>query len=217
MALALDRVAFLELLLNYGVSVQSILNKNLLGFLYGYRALVRTNCSTMKYEENDYLVMNIEEREKVSELWSFNEHEEDKVCIKLEVIQKNINKLCKRFIKKGDYIYSKVILNISKFFYFLLFTLLSFTFHKKNVKDNNVIVIKEIKMCLTVCMTTLLVQKQNDYFVMVAGIHRFTISPFIIYMVLNNLCKISFCYTKRFKKRKTQVNQGNNIRNYFLR
>ena len=68
MALALDRVAFLELLLNYGVSVQSILNKNLLEFFYGYRALVRTNCSTMKYEENDYLVMNIEEREKVSEL-----------------------------------------------------------------------------------------------------------------------------------------------------
>ena len=68
MALALDRVAFLELLLNYGVSVQSFLKKNLLEFLYGYRALVRTNCSTMKYEENDYLVMNIEEREKVSEL-----------------------------------------------------------------------------------------------------------------------------------------------------
>ena len=42
-----------------------------------------------------------------------------------------------------------------------------------------VIVIKEIKMWLTVCITTLLVQKQNGYFVMVAGIHRFTISPFI--------------------------------------
>ena len=81
MALALDCVTILELLLNYGVSVQSILNKNLLEFLYGYRALVQTNCSTMKYEENDYVEMNIKEREKVSELWSFNEHEEYEVCI----------------------------------------------------------------------------------------------------------------------------------------
>ena len=115
MALALDRVAFLELLLNYGVSVQSILNQNLLEFLYGYVARVHTN-STMKYTENDYC--SLTEKEKVSELWGFPEHEEAEVCIKLDVIEKNINVLCKRFIKKGDVIYSQVNLNIIKFFTF---------------------------------------------------------------------------------------------------
>ena len=116
MALALDRVAFLELLLNYGVSVQSILNQNLLEFLYGYVALVRKNWSTMKYKKNDYC--SLIEKKKVSELWGITEHEEDKVCIKLDVIQKSINKLCKRFIKKGDVIYSKVNLNIITFLTF---------------------------------------------------------------------------------------------------
>ena len=121
MALALDRVAFLKLLLNYGVSVQSILNQNLLEFLYGY-VLVNTNCSTMKYEKNDYCRLSEKEKEKVSELMGFLEHEEDEVCIKLEVIQKNINNLCKCFIKKGDDIYFKVNMNIIKFFHFILFT-----------------------------------------------------------------------------------------------
>ena len=116
MALALDRIAFLELLLNYGASVQSILNQNLLEFLYGYVALAHTSGSTMKYKKNDYC--SLIEKEKVSELLVFTEHEGDKVCIKLDVIQKNINKFCKCLIKERDVIYSKVNLSIIKFFIF---------------------------------------------------------------------------------------------------
>ena len=112
MALALNRVAFLELLLNYGVSVQSILTQNVLQFLYGYVATVRTNCSPIKYEAADFCVF--EEIDLVPELCQVIEHTKGfaskKFSIKLDVIKKNINKLCNRFIKKGDEIYTEVSL-----------------------------------------------------------------------------------------------------------
>ena len=112
MALALNRVAFLELLLNYGVSVQSILTENFLQFLYGYVAIIRTNCSPIKYEAADYC--DFEEIDLVPELCHLIEHKKSltskSFCIKLDVIKKNINKLCNRFIKKGDEICTEVSL-----------------------------------------------------------------------------------------------------------
>ena len=116
MALALDRVQFLKLLLNYGVSVQSILTQNLLEFLYGYVTIVRTNSSPMKYEEADYC--DFEKKDLVPELCRLIEHKKGSacknVCIKLDVIKRNINKLCDCFIKKGDDISTEVSLNNSE-------------------------------------------------------------------------------------------------------
>ena len=47
MALALNNVEFVELLLEYGVSIGSILTKEVVEFLYGYRALDKS--SPMRY------------------------------------------------------------------------------------------------------------------------------------------------------------------------
>ena len=116
MALALDRVQFLKLLLNYGVSVQSILTQNLLEFLYGFVTIVRTNSSPIKYEEADYC--DFKEKDLVPELFRLIEHKKRsawKACIKLDVIKRNINKLCDCFIKKGDDISTEVSLNNSEF------------------------------------------------------------------------------------------------------
>ena len=116
MALALDRVQFLKLLLNYGVSVQSILTQNLLEFLYEFVTIVRTNSSPIKYEEADYC--DFEEKDLVPELCRLIEHKKRsacKACITLDVIKRNINKLCDCFIKKGDDISTEVSLNNSEF------------------------------------------------------------------------------------------------------
>ena len=115
MALALNRVKFLELLLNYGISIQSILTQNFLQFLYGYVAIVRNNCSPIKYEAADFC--NFKEINLVPELCHVFEHTKGfaskNFCIKLDVIKKNINNLCNRFIKKGDEISTEVSFSIS--------------------------------------------------------------------------------------------------------
>lgn len=112
MALAQNRVTFLEVLLNCGVNLQSFLTQNILQFLYGYVAIVRTNYSPIKYESGDYC--DVEENDLVSELCQINESKKrltlKKSGIKLDVIKKNINKLCNRFMKKGNEIYTEVSL-----------------------------------------------------------------------------------------------------------
>ena len=118
MALALNRVAFLELLLNYGVSAQSILTQNFLQFLYGYVAIVSANSSPIEYEAADYCNFENEEKDLVPELCHIIDHKKGfvskNICIKLDVIKKNINKLCNRFLKRGDEIYTEVSLITSE-------------------------------------------------------------------------------------------------------
>ena len=111
MALALNRVDFLELLLHYCVSVKAILTQPVLGFLYGYasykyqspiKEMVR-DVDYCKYEETKY-------SDTVKTLGSYTGQKLDKCCIKLSKIKDIIRRLCGRLIAKGDEDFIQVIL-----------------------------------------------------------------------------------------------------------
>ena len=113
MALALNRVAFLELLLNYCVGVNSFLNKPLLEFLYGYAS--RSNLSPIKEmldENNDYYSFDKSYKHYniVRTLCSYTGQKTSKCCIELSKIRDKIVKiLCCRMIKKGHSEFIEVI------------------------------------------------------------------------------------------------------------
>lgn len=111
MALALNRVEFLELLLYYCVSVKGILTKPVLEFLYGYasfkyqspiKEMVRDD-DYCKYEETKY-------SDTVKTLCSYTGQKVDKCCIKLSKIKDIVRRLCGRMIPKGDEDFMQVIL-----------------------------------------------------------------------------------------------------------
>lgn len=111
MALALNRVEFLELLLYYCVSVKGILTKPVLEFLYGYasfkyqspiKEMVRDD-DYCKYEETKY-------SDTVKTLCSYTGQKVDKCCIKLSKIKDIVRRLCGRMITKGDEDFMQVIL-----------------------------------------------------------------------------------------------------------
>ena len=111
MALALNRVEFLELLLYYCVSVNAILTKPVLEFLYGYasykyqspiKEMIR-DVDYCKYEEPKY-------SDTVKTLCSYTGQKLDKCCIKLSKIKDIIRKLCGRMITKGNEDFIQVIL-----------------------------------------------------------------------------------------------------------
>ena len=134
MALALNRVDFLELLLHYCVSVKAILTQPVLGFLYGYasykyqspiKEMVR-DVDYCKYEETKYF-------DTVKTLCSYTGQKLDKCCIKLSKIKDIIRRLCGRLIAKGDEDFIQVILKsflwsraVEYLFNWLFFWLLNF-------------------------------------------------------------------------------------------
>lgn len=115
MALALNRVAFLELLLNYCVSVSSFLTKPLLEFLYGYASRSNTlPIKDMVDEDNDYYPAdeNYKHYNTAKTLCSYTGYEASKCSIQLSKIRDIIKILCGRMIKKGHEEFIEVILKV---------------------------------------------------------------------------------------------------------
>ena len=124
MALALNRVAVLELLLNYCVGVSSFLTKPLLEFLYGYAS--RSNTSPIKEmvdEDNDYYPVdgNYKHYNTVKTLCSYTGYETSKCSIQLSKIRDIIKILCGRMIKKGHEEFIEVIYNIYIYIYIYMY------------------------------------------------------------------------------------------------
>ena len=112
MALALNRVDFLELLLNYCVSVNSILTKSLLQFLYGYQSRISQSPIKEMIETKDYC--SVDESDKhyntIKTLCGYTGQEMNKCCIQLSKVGDVVKKLCGNMIKKGHEKFIEVIL-----------------------------------------------------------------------------------------------------------
>ena len=110
MALALNHVGFLELLLNYYVSVSSILTKPLLEFLYGYAS--RINLSPIKEMFNDSDYSKIEKTynhlHTVKKLCNYAGQDTTRCCIPIPKIRKIVKKFCSRLINKEHQEFMKV-------------------------------------------------------------------------------------------------------------
>ena len=114
MALALNRVDFLELLLNYCVSVNSILTESLLQFLYGYQSRISQSPIKEMIEDKDYCSVddNYKHYNTIKTLCGYTGQETSKCCIQLSKIEDVVNKSCGNMIKKGHEKFIEVILKI---------------------------------------------------------------------------------------------------------
>ena len=112
MALALNRVDFLELLLNYCVSVNSILTKSLLQFLYGYQSRISQSPIKEMIEDKHYCSVdeNCKHYNTIKTLCGYTGQETSKCCIQLSKIGGLVEKLCGNMIKKGHERFIEVIL-----------------------------------------------------------------------------------------------------------
>ena len=113
MALALNRVAVLELLLNHDVNIKSFLKTTLLEFSYGYAS--RSNFSPMKKmidEDKDYDSFKGDDKhyKTVTKLCSYNGQEVEKCSIDLSKIEVIVKRLCRSMIKAGHEDFTEVML-----------------------------------------------------------------------------------------------------------
>ena len=115
MALALNRVEFLELLLHYCISLKSIIKKPVLEFLYGYASYKYQSPINKMIKDDDYFGYDDPDYSAtVKTLCTYTGQQTNKCCISLSKIEEIIRRLCTRLITKGNEKIMEVLLKVAR-------------------------------------------------------------------------------------------------------
>ena len=120
-ALAMDNVDFVQLLLEYGVTIGSFLTNEILEFLYGYRSYdsfspIRWEISDKDYKPCNMSGINGEIYRGLCESRGLDSHN---IAIPRKVIENIMNDLCEGLVKIGN----EKFLEASIFFFFFCLVL----------------------------------------------------------------------------------------------
>ena len=120
MAIAMNRVDFVNLFLSYGISIQSILTPQVLEFLYGYLC------------QNSHSILNLvlkKEYEPASGIYkdvmqllcSYEKYDDKKISISLTKIKSVIKDACSVFMKQRNDQFIEVLFSNNSIFFHIIF------------------------------------------------------------------------------------------------
>ena len=115
MALAMDRIDFVKLFLNYGISIQALLTPDVLEFLYGYRSKGAHSILNRLIKKSNYLSASGKFKEVMEQLCSYEKYDPKTISISLSTIKDVVNDACSDFMRRKTDQFIEVI--NSKSFY----------------------------------------------------------------------------------------------------
>ncbi|XP_065684239.1 transient receptor potential cation channel subfamily M member 1 isoform X1 [Hydra vulgaris] len=102
MALAMNRVDFIKLFLNFGISIQSLLTADVLQFLYGYGFKNHHSVFKKLIKDKHYLPATGDYIKVMKTLCRYKNHNPANISLSLKKIQKIIGRACSIFVRNKE-------------------------------------------------------------------------------------------------------------------
>nr|XP_047126609.1 transient receptor potential cation channel subfamily M member 1-like isoform X3 [Hydra vulgaris] len=100
MALAMDRVEFVKLFLNYGISIQSLLSPDVLQFLYGYRCKKPLSVLNHLTTKKNFTAACGDYLDVMETLCSYDKYDPNSISLSLNKVKKIVNAACSIFMRQ---------------------------------------------------------------------------------------------------------------------
>nr|XP_047126615.1 transient receptor potential cation channel subfamily M member 3 [Hydra vulgaris] len=100
MALAMDRVEFVKLFLNYGISIQSLLSPDVLQFLYGYRCKKPLSVLNHLTTKKNFTAARGDYLDVMVTLCSYDKYDPNNISLSLNKVKKIVNAACSIFMRQ---------------------------------------------------------------------------------------------------------------------